>query len=215
MFVCSTFSLCGCHDAIKLLELFKLCVDVFNDLNLSINVNKCNCCGLDLVVMSCQTLTLHGNAVQWAEKITFLGITICQAKVFKCNWDSTKAKFYRSSNAIIGKLGSSAPANVILKLVYAQGVQSLLYGISATTLTESELKSFSHAYNSVFAKTFHSYDNRVISCCQFYSGYLSFNILYDLQRYAFLTKLIKGDHLSEKSALDRSDLSDYRHLLMI
>ena len=128
--------------------------------------------------------------------------------IFRC-WDSVKAKFYRSSNAIIGKLGTSAPANVILKLVNAQGVQILLYGISATTLNESELKSFSHAYNSIFAKIFNSYDNTVLSHCQFYSGYLSFNVLYDLQRYTFLTKLIKGHYLHEKSVLDRSDFSDY------
>ena len=128
-------------------------------------------------------------------------MTICRAKAFKCNWDSVKAKLYRSSNAIIGKLGTSAPANVILKLISAQGVQILLYGISATTLNESEIKSCSHAYNSVFDKNFNSYDNNVLSFCQFYynSGYLKFNVLYDLHRYTFLTKLIKGGYLHEKS----------------
>lgn len=193
--------------------MFKLCVDIFNDLNLSINISKCNCLRIGpRCNMTCKVLTIHGNIVQWVEQITFLGMTICRAKAFKCNWDSVKAKFYRSSNAIIGKLGTSAPANVILKLINAQGVQILLYGISATTLNESEIKSFSHAYNSVFAKIFNSYDNNVLSFCQFYSGYLNFNVLYDLHRYTFLTKLIKGGYLHEKSTIDRFDFCDYRQL---
>ena len=88
----------------------------------------------------------------------------------------------------------------------------ILSFIFATTLNESEIKSFSHAYNSVFANIFNSYDNNVLSFCQFYSGYLNFNVLYDLHRYTFLTKLIKGGYLHEKSTIDRFDFCDYRQL---
>ena len=42
--------------------------------------------------MTCKVLTIHENIVQWVEQITFLGMTICRAKAFKCNWDSVKAR---------------------------------------------------------------------------------------------------------------------------
>ena len=59
--------------------MFKLCVDIlFNDLNLSINISKCNCLriGPRCNIMTCKVLTIHGNIVQWVEQITFLGMTI-------------------------------------------------------------------------------------------------------------------------------------------
>jgi len=139
----------------------------------------------------------------------FLGVTLCQAKTFKCDWVEPKNKFHCNCNVIFGRLGTSAPAEVILKLINSQGVQNLLYGISAVTLSESDLKSFSHAYNSMFAKTFQTFDNNTISCCQYYSGYLSFNRLYDLHRYIFLCKLINNLYVDKKLEIDRPDYRDY------
>ena len=89
----------------------------------------------------------------------------------------------------------------------------LLYGISATTLNESEIKVLVTPIIAFLQKKFsNSYDNNVLSFCQFYSGYLNFNVLYDLHRYTFLTKLIKGGYLHEKSTIDRFDFCDYRQL---
>ena len=93
-------------------------------------------------------------------------------------------------------------------------MQNLLYGISATTLTKCELNSFSHAYNSMFAKIFNSYDNNVISCCQFYSGYLCFELLYDFHRYSFLSQLLLNDFLDRRSMIDIPGYRDYCALQM-
>jgi len=137
----------------------------------------------------CSTLTIQGAKVHWVQSTKFLGITLCQSKAFKCDWDENKRKFYCNVNVILGRLGTSAPEAVLLKLIYSQGVQNLLYGISATTLTKTELKSFAHAYNSVFANKFKSFDDSTIMCCQFYCSYLCFEILYEMHRYMFLAKL--------------------------
>src|SRR5688572_17106376 len=96
--------------------------------------------------------------------------------VFQCSWDAVKRNFYCNSIVIIGRLGTSAPVGVLLKLLNSQAITHLLYGISATTLSSKDLKSLSYACNNVF---FHTYDNKVISNCQYFSSSLSLNFMYD------------------------------------
>ena len=109
----------------------------------------------------------------------------------------------------MGRLGTSASVSVLLKLISSQGVQNLLYGIPATSLTKSELTSFTYAYNSVFCKIFKSFDNKTIMSCQFYCNYLSFDLLLDLHRYMFLSKLFVTGRIDSRAEIDRSDYKDY------
>ena len=109
-------------------------------------------------------------------------------------------------------MGTSAPVNVLLKLIDCQSVPHLLYGVSATTLSSNDLKSFSYAYNSVFAKIFRSCDNSVILNCQYYSGSLPFNYLYDYHRYNFLKKLFNTNSIKAKSEIDMFDMADFQAL---
>ena len=127
--------------------LFNRCSEILTSLDLPINTDKCSCLRVgprcDII---CSTLKLQGMNVQWVDSIKYLGVTICRAKAFKCNWDESKKKFYCSANVIFGRLGTSASPAVCLRLIHSQGVNNLLYGIAATSLTSCELKSFSHAY---------------------------------------------------------------------
>ena len=122
--------------------MFNLCAGVFTDLDLPINTSKCHCMRIGpRSHANCSTLSIEGVNVQWVVSIKFLGVTLCQSKTFKCLWDDAKSKFYSSSNAIIGKLNTSAPESVILKLINSQGVPCLLYGIAATTSNDHEVES--------------------------------------------------------------------------
>ena len=58
-------------------------------------------------------------------------------------------------------------------------------------------------------KMFNTYNNDVISICQYYSGYLCFDRLYDLRRYLFLSKLLCNAFIDEKSLIDKIDFRDY------
>jgi len=69
--------------------------------------------------------------------------------------------------------------------------------------------SFIHAYNSVFNKLFKSFDSNVIMCCQFYSNCLCFEMLYEMNRYIFLSKLVHFNCLDSKSEIDKPDYRDY------
>ena len=121
-------------------------------------------------------------------------------------------KFYCNTNVILGRLGTSTPVNVLLKLIDSQSVPNLLYGISATRLSAKDIKSFSFAYNSVFAKIFHSYDNTIILNCQYFTGSLPFNYLYDYHRYNFLNKLFNTNSINANSEIDIFDMTDLQAL---
>ena len=93
-----------------------------------------------------------------------------------------------------------------MKLIYSQGVQNLLYGITATSLSAGDLKSLCYSYDSMFCKIFNSYDKNVISQCQYYSGYLSFNVLDELHRYMFFKKLLETFFIEIRSEIDCVDV---------
>ena len=123
-----------------------------------------------------------------------------------------KKKFYCNANVILGRMGTSAPVNVLLKLIDSQSLPHLLYGISATTLSAKDIKSFSYAYNSVFAQIFHSYDNTIILNCQYFTASLPFSYLYDYHRYNFLNKLFNSNEINSKSEIDTFDMTDFHAL---
>ena len=101
---------------------------------------------------------------------------------------------------------------MLLKLIYSQGVQNLLYGITATSLSAGDLKSLCYAYDSMFCKIFNSYDKNIISQCQYYSGYLSYNVVYELQRYMFVKKLFETSFIEIRSEIDCVDVREFSFL---
>ena len=197
----------------NLQSMLDMCNSLFSNLDLPINISKCHCLRIGpRYNAECKNLSINGETINWVNEIGFLGVKISKDKVFKCTWEAAKKKFYCNTNVILGRIGTSAPVNILLKLIYSQSVPHLLYGISATTLTSKDIKSFSYAYNSVFAKIFHTYDNTVILNCQFFSQCLPFNYLYDYHRYNFLNKLFKTNSIRDNSEIDVCDIADFNAL---
>ena len=66
----------------------------------------------------CANITAHDESViPWAKSIKYLGIVMKSSRLFKCVFDDAKKSFYRSFNAIFGKIGRSATADVVMQLV--------------------------------------------------------------------------------------------------
>lgn len=194
-------------------RLFDLCGILSDNLDLPINIAKCHCLRIGpRCHAECKNLTLNGEEIGWVKETKFLGITIKNERQFRCSWDSAKRKFYCNSNVILGRLGTSAPISVLLKLLDSQAIPHLLYGISASALSSKDIKSLSYAYNSMFAKIFHCYDSKVILNCQYFSSSLPFNYLYDYHRYNFFNKLLKADLINLESEVDENDIADYNYL---
>jgi len=195
-------------------RLLSLCAEVVEDLDLAINMSKSHCMRIGpRFNASCRSPSINNIPLDWVLNAKFLGITLCGAISFKCDWSSSKKAFFCSTNAILGRLGTSAPPSVLLKLINSVGTPSLLYGISTTTLNKSELISLKFAYDSVYHKIFKSFDKNVVLNCQFFSGYLPFAFLMDLNRLCFLSKLVNNNFLFDNYNLDRNDFNDYLSLM--
>ena len=133
--------------------MINLCVDVFNELDLPINSDKCSCIRIGpRFNKKCSLLHVQQNLIPWTDSMKFLGIIILQSSVFKCSWSEAKNKFFVSCNTILGRLGPSAPLSTLIKLVNSHGLQNLLYGTSPVSLNQSELNNLDFTYNSFFPK---------------------------------------------------------------
>jgi len=58
----------------------------------------------------------EGQVLIWANDVRYLGIYIVSASSFKSSLDNAKRNFYRSFNAIFGKVGRVASNEVIVQL---------------------------------------------------------------------------------------------------
>ena len=68
--------------------LFNLSAEIFTMSDLLINICKCSCLEIgSRCKVECSTLKIHDTDVQWVKNIICLGVTIHQAKEFKCRPD--------------------------------------------------------------------------------------------------------------------------------
>jgi len=67
-------------------------------------------------VCACITTT-DGHKLSWVKEIRYLGVHITQSRKFRCSLNHAKQSFYRSINAIFGKICRTASGEVILELV--------------------------------------------------------------------------------------------------
>jgi len=57
-------------------------------------------------------LCADGTPLAWVDSIRYLGVFIVRSSKFKCSFDNAKRSFFRSVNALFGKLGRSASEDV-------------------------------------------------------------------------------------------------------
>ena len=60
-------------------------------------------------------LTSDGRAIVWCENFRYLGVHVVSSKSFTCSLNNAKRSFYRSFNAIFGRVGHIATEVVIVE----------------------------------------------------------------------------------------------------
>jgi len=75
----------------------------------------------------------------WATELRYLGIYILSSRFFKCSQDHAKRAYFRSLNAISGKIGRSVSEEVVLQLVSSKCVPILMYAMEACGLNRYSL----------------------------------------------------------------------------
>ena len=80
-------------------------------------------------------------------------------------FDSAKKSFYKSFNAIFGKIGRSATADVIMHLLKVKCLPVLLYGLNACPLNITDYKSLDFVIFRTLAKIFETFSQDIITEC--------------------------------------------------
>ena len=79
---------------------------------------------------------------------------------FSCNFEKTKIKYYRASNAILAKLGKQNNATVTVHLLQSMAFPILAYALEALRLNKTKLLKLEHPWSRAFMKIFNTFDNR-------------------------------------------------------
>ena len=77
----------------------------------------------------------------------YLGVFLVSARTFKFSWDNSKAKFYRSFNAVFGRLGRNASCELFVHLLSLKCMRVLLYALKACIVNNSDIKNLQHPMN--------------------------------------------------------------------
>jgi len=114
--------------------------------------------------------TASGHIIPWVDTISYMGIYITRSVKFKCSLSNAKECFYRSANAIFGKVGRIASEVFVLHLVTTKCIPVLLYGLDVCPLTKAELHSLDFAVTRFPIKSFQPSSIAVIKdCCSCFS----------------------------------------------
>jgi len=111
-------------------------------------------------------VTCDGHKLPWSNEIRYLGTYIIHSRHFKCSLDYAKKSFFRSLNAIYGKIGRNASEEVILELIRSKCIPILIYGLECFALTKSDLKLLDFAVNRFLMKLFRPKNIEIIAECR-------------------------------------------------
>src|SRR2546426_2177882 len=100
---------------------------------------------------SCNII-VDGLEIMWGSSAKYLGTTILTGSKFKCCIDKIKSKFYRSANAILGKINCHDNAIVSVNLVSSIALPVFMYSIEALGLNKSEVNILDHPWSRIFEK---------------------------------------------------------------
>ena len=134
--------------------MFKICEHELNLLDVAINtVRNRPVFALDIEWMHHMIRCLDPQVVctiPWVKELRYLSFHRLQSRTFKCLLSNHRKAFYRSANAIFGKIGRIASEDEILPLIKSKCIPSLLHGVDACALTKSELSSLDFIVNRFF-----------------------------------------------------------------
>jgi len=120
------------------------------------------------MTMPCANIcATSGTQIPWISELR-TGVYVMKLRSFKCCSSNHRKAFYRSANAVFGKVGRVASEEVTLQLINRKCIPSLLYGLEACPLVKSELSSLDFVVNRFFMKMFRTSNMDVISQCQSY-----------------------------------------------
>jgi len=109
----------------------------------------------------------------------------------RCSVSYAKRSFYRSSNAIFGKVGRHASEEVILQLVIVKSkyMPMLLYGLQCFELLKSDVKSIDFVVTRFLMKLFRASNIDIINDCRSDFSFMLPSKMIEIRKAKFEGKL--------------------------
>ena len=171
-------------------EMLNCCETELMWLDMRINAKKSACIrfGPRFDTDCFQIVTANGDIIEWANSIRYLGDYFVSGRLFKCNWDHTKSSYYRSFNAIFGRIGRFASVETVMYLIKSKCIPFLIYGIEACQTHSSDIKTLYHPIIATLMKVFNTRSADVIRDCQIAFGFRSLREQILTRKINFLNK---------------------------
>ena len=200
----------------ELQNMLNICCSELTLLDLQVNAKKCSALRIGSRFQNkCTDLYLKEAKIHWTTEVRYLGIYIVAAAKFKCSFDASKTKYYRSANAILAKLGNNNNKPVTLKLISTMALPCLTYSLEALSLNKTELRSLNHPWTRAFEKIFRTFDKNVIRQCQLYTGFMPMLHMYALKVMSFLENLNKTDNIMLRTLSSNLSTDDVSRLALM
>ena len=151
-------------------KLLKICEFEFDKIDMCVNVSKSICLRVGARFnVHASNVYIDQKPVKWSKGLKYIGLTILAGKCLRYSFHPAKAKFFGSLNNILGKVGTSANARVLLHLTYSKCSPILTYGLESIHIEKKTRENLNYVHNSIFAKIFGTFDKSVIEQCHYYT----------------------------------------------
>jgi hypothetical protein len=126
------------------------------NLDLKLNVGKCCCIRVGVRHDSnCASLvSISNELIAWCDRMRYLGVYICRARKFCCDFSPARRSFNRAANAVLSKVGTVASEEVLLHLIKAKCLPVLLYGSETVEFSARERAAMDFAFVKFVMKIF-------------------------------------------------------------
>jgi len=131
-------------------------------------------------------MLLGNKDLQWVTSFKYLGINFLSGLALKINTCHIKRTFYKACNGILSHC-STADVFVKLSLVKAYCLPVLTYCIGALNLPVVQIRNFNVCWNDWFRKLFGYKRFKSVKEVLYFCGKISFDLIYELQRWKFLS----------------------------
>jgi len=136
-------------------------------------------------------VSLSGQSIAWVIELRYLGIFLTCSRIFTCSTDSAKRSFYRSANAVFGKVGRIASEETVLELIKTKCIPELMFGMEACPLKKRDINSLDFVVNRLFMKLLKTSDINIVRTCQQMFGLELPSVLLARRTRKFLEKMEK------------------------
>ena len=136
--------------------------------------------------------TINGNVLNWVNELRYLGVYLVSSNKFKCNYAYARKSFYRSFNAIFGRVGRLGN---VLYLIKAKCLPVLLYGLEVCPVSVSDMRSLEFTVKRIMIKLFRTYDSGIINSCVSHFDFPTVSELVGQRINSFLLKWNSLDNI--------------------